>query len=120
MATQIPPRPPGVLALAAVMATMLLTGAPAVAVQQPPNYDDLCQYLDPQIWPDCYGGGGVGDPCAGKHGLQLCLCQCTETYRRDKEQCNFIPPGPYHDSCIVVALDKFEKCCINCAANEPH
>jgi hypothetical protein len=35
---------------------MLLTAAPAVAVQQPPNYDDLCQYLDPQIWPDCYAG----------------------------------------------------------------
>lgn len=111
--------PLAVLALAAVMAAMLLTAAPAVAREQPPEYDDLCQYLDPQIWPDCYAGGGVGDPCAGKQGRELCLCRCTDQYRKDKERCNVIPPGAYHDGCIVVALEKFGNCSTDCAANEP-
>jgi len=106
------PHPLAVLAFAAVMAAMLLTAAPAAAIEQPPQNDDFPWWCPEWVWP-CnwfFGGGGdtdctQGTPCNN----EVCKCQ---KRRHDGEQgCRSLPPYPGAlQACLAGVSEEYTHC----------
>ncbi len=68
----------------AVVAIVTVLCPTAFGIEQPPQYDDPCPYLDPLLFPDCMGsyyyGSGVGVPSGCMvETPYYCNSHCTET-----------------------------------------
>jgi hypothetical protein len=84
---------------ALVIAVALVAGPSTVAWEDEdeggePDEDDMCQYLDPEIWGDaCGSGAGDGGSGGPPTNCDECRAQCKKGYDDRVEACGLTGPG---------------------------